>query len=66
MDTWHSASLYDFYRLYRATNDPQYARLLANEAKLTTQYPGNPLGYCAGGQRGNPHIRHRSPSSSRM
>jgi hypothetical protein len=52
MDTWHSASLCDFYRLYRATNDPhylQYARLLANEAKLTTQYPGNSLGYARDG-----------------
>jgi hypothetical protein len=52
MDTWHSASLYDFYRLYRATNDQHYlayARLLANEAKLTTQYPGNPLGYARDG-----------------
>jgi hypothetical protein len=52
MDTWHSASLYDFYRLYRATNDSHYlayARLLANNAKLTTQYPGNPLGYARDG-----------------
>ncbi|MBB5802941.1 hypothetical protein F4560_002709 [Saccharothrix ecbatanensis] len=48
MDTWQSGMLFDFYRLYRATNDNHYlqqARLLANNTKLTTQYPGNPLGY---------------------
>ncbi|KAK2779447.1 hypothetical protein FQN52_002461 [Onygenales sp. PD_12] len=48
MDTWHSASVFDIYQLYRATNDPYYlkfAQLAANNAKSTTQYPGNPLGY---------------------
>ncbi|KAK2810407.1 hypothetical protein FQN50_002896 [Emmonsiellopsis sp. PD_5] len=48
MDTWHSSSVFDIYQLYRATNDPYYltfAQLAANNAKLTTQYAGNPLGY---------------------
>ncbi|WP_026923502.1 RICIN domain-containing protein [Glycomyces arizonensis] len=52
MDTWHSSSLFDFYRLYEATGDDhyfEYARLLANETKLTTQWPGNPLGYARDG-----------------
>jgi hypothetical protein len=52
MDTWQSGMLYDYYRLYRATDDPHYlqqARLLANETKLTTQYPGNALGYARDG-----------------
>jgi hypothetical protein len=52
MDTWQSGMLFDYYRLYDATKDNHYlqqARLLANETKLTTQYPGNPLGYARDG-----------------
>jgi Ricin-type beta-trefoil lectin domain len=52
MDSWHSGTLYDFYRLYRATNDAhylKYARQVANETKLSTQWPGNPLGYARDG-----------------
>ncbi|KAK2784029.1 hypothetical protein FQN53_008837 [Emmonsiellopsis sp. PD_33] len=48
MDTWYSQSVFDIYQLYRATNDPyslKFAQLAANNAKSTTQYPGNPLGY---------------------
>ncbi|WP_081687345.1 RICIN domain-containing protein [Glycomyces tenuis] len=52
MDTWQSGSLFDFYRLYEATGDEhylEYARHTANETKLTTQWPGNPLGYARDG-----------------
>ncbi|MDA1365714.1 RICIN domain-containing protein [Glycomyces algeriensis] len=52
IDTWQSGSLYDYYRLYEATGDDHYlehARLIANESKLTTQWPGNPLGYARDG-----------------
>ncbi|KAK2748233.1 hypothetical protein FQN55_004509 [Onygenales sp. PD_40] len=52
LDTWYSQSVFDIYQLYRATNDPyslKFAQLAANNAKLRTQYPGNPLGYSRDG-----------------